>query len=128
MATEASSLRALEVAESLRGMGPVEIKRFFGGASLCLAGVQFAFVMKGTLYLRADEGTRKEFEDLGSRPFSYATRAGRVTVASYYETPADVMDDATALRTWAAQAHRAALQARPKAGGRRAAGRSESAA
>ena len=109
-------------------MGPVEIKRFFGGASLCLAGVQFAFVMKGTLYLRADEGTRKDFEDLGSCPFSYATRAGRVTVASYYETPADVMDDATALRTWAAQAHRAALQARPKAGGRRAAGRSESAA
>ena len=107
-------------------MGPVEIKRFFGGASLCLAGVQFAFVMKGALYLRADETTRKAFEDLGTRPFSYATRAGRVTVASYYETPADVMDDAAALRSWAAQAHRAALQARRKPAGRRAGDRVES--
>ena len=112
MPAEPSSLRALEIAESLRAMGQVDVKRFFGGASLCLGGVQFAFVMKGTLYLRADEGTRNKFEDLGARPFSYSTRAGRVSVASYYETPADVMDDSTALRAWAGRAHSAALQAR----------------
>ena len=114
MPAESSSLRAFEIAESLGAMGQVDVKRFFGGASLCLGGVQFAFVMKGTLYLRADDGTRKKFEDLGACPFSYSTRARRVTVASYYETPADVMDDATALHAWAAQAHSAALQARRK--------------
>lgn len=95
-------------------MGQVDVKRFFGGASLCLGGVQFAFVMKGTLYLRANEDTRKKFEDLGACPFSYSTRARRVTVASYYETPAEVMDDSTALHAWAKQAHTAASQAARK--------------
>ncbi|WP_390342629.1 TfoX/Sxy family protein [Variovorax boronicumulans] len=112
---ERSHGRALELAESLGAMGPIEVKRFFGGFGLVQAGVQFAFVMKGTLYLRVDDATRPEFERLGAVPFSYATSASTVKVASYYEAPVDALEDPHALREWATKALASALGARKPA-------------
>ncbi|MBS0521498.1 MAG: TfoX/Sxy family protein [Proteobacteria bacterium] len=106
-----------EVAYTLRGLGDVEVRRFFAGSSLRLGGVQFAFVMKGVLYLRVNDLTRGKFEDAGCKPFSYAGGDRKMTVASYYEAPADVMEDPSMLRRWVRDAHRAAIQA--KSAGRR---------
>lgn len=111
VSTNASLLLATELADTLRDIGPILVKRFFGGYGLVLEGVQFAFVMKASLYLRADEHQRSNFERLGGRPFSYATRNAQVTVASYYGAPAEVVDDAVALRVWAVEAYAAALTA-----------------
>jgi len=77
--SEPSRERALELAESLHAMGPIEVKRFFGGFGLVMQGVQFAFVMKSTLYLRVDDTTRPEFERIGATPFTYATRVSNVS-------------------------------------------------
>jgi len=103
---------ALDIAERIHGLGRVDVKRFFGGAALVADGVQFGFVMKGTLYLRVDDDSRPRFEALGAHPFSYAGGAKIVKVASYYAAPDDVLDNADELRLWAATAHRAALAAR----------------
>ncbi|MEO8023918.1 TfoX/Sxy family protein [Polaromonas sp.] len=103
---------AAEIADSLGTMGKIEVKKFFGGAGLVLGGVYFGFIMKGTLYLRTDSETRPRFEALALAPFSYATRAGRITVASYYEAPAEARDDAQMLLVWARQAYAAALRTR----------------
>lgn len=97
-------------------MGVIEVKRFFGGFGLVLQGVQFAFVMKGTLYLRVNDSTRPDFERVGAVPFTYATRASNVKVASYYQAPVDALDDPHVLREWAAKAYAcapAALAALP---------------
>jgi len=91
-------------------MGAIEVKRFFGGSSLLADGVQFAFVMKGTLYLRTDDNTRAAFVAKGAAPFSYAKSAARVQVTSYYEAPADVLDDPAALLRWSIEAHAVALR------------------
>jgi DNA transformation protein len=103
---------ALDIAGRIDGLGPVGVRRFFAGAALLADGVQFGFVMKGTLYLRVDDASRPDFEALGARPFCYAGGSKIVTVASYYEAPDDVLEDAEELRGWAARAHRAALVAR----------------
>jgi TfoX/Sxy family transcriptional regulator of competence genes len=110
--------RALEIADRLDALGPVTVSRFFAGASLIADGVQFGFVMKGSLYLRVDDRSRTAFEALGAAPFAYAGRSKAVTVASYYEAPSEIVDDPDRLSRWAAEAHRAAVTAR----GRRRAG------
>ena len=108
---ELARQRAHEIADALGGARKVTVTRFFGGAALVAHGTQFAFVIKGTLYLRTDASSRARFEARGCAPFSYATRRGRVVVASYHEAPPDVVDDPAQLREWVAAAQRSAARA-----------------
>jgi DNA transformation protein len=115
MAMNASSReRALEFAERLRSIGPIEVNRFFSGAGLRKDGVQFAFVIGGTLYLKADEQSRPAFEASGAKPFTYSSRSQIVRVTSYWEAPDEVVDDPDALLLWVGQALRAAMAAPKK--------------
>jgi DNA transformation protein len=112
MNSAAARERALEIAEGLTGMGPVTVSRFFGGAALSAGGVQFGFVSKGSLYLRVDEESRRDFEARGAAPFTYSGRSKAVKVASYYEAPDDIIEDSEELNRWAARAYSAARSAK----------------
>jgi DNA transformation protein and related proteins len=101
----ASKATAEEIARELQNLGPVSVTRFFAASGLSLDGVQFGFVMKGALYLRVDEASRGRYAAFGCQPFSYETRERRVTVAGYYQAPAEAMDEPTVLREWVTQAH-----------------------
>jgi TfoX/Sxy family transcriptional regulator of competence genes len=103
---------ALEIAERISGLGPVTVRRFFSGAGLVADGVQFAFVIGGSLYLKVDDEFRPAFEAMGARPFVYEGKRKPVTISSYYETPEDVIYDPDELRRWAVRSHRAAAAAR----------------
>ncbi|MFH1556335.1 MAG: hypothetical protein B7Z41_08830 [Rhizobiales bacterium 12-66-7] len=105
-----TSQRALaeDYAARIDGLGPISVHRYFGGASLRADGVQFGFVMKGVLYLKADELSRGAFERHGCAPFSYPGASRQVTVAAYYEAPSEILDDPEGLSGWAADALRAA--------------------
>ncbi|SEC02987.1 Transcriptional regulator of competence genes, TfoX/Sxy family [Rhizobiales bacterium GAS188] len=111
MSLDTARARALEIAIQLGSLGTITVSRFFGGAALLADGVQFAFVIKGSLYLRVNEESRPAFEALGAAPFSYAGRSKSVTVASYYEAPAEIVDDADELLRLAARSRQAALAA-----------------
>jgi hypothetical protein len=78
-----------------------EVLRASGRASTGSVG----FVMKGALYLRVDEASRGRYAAFGCQPFAYETRERRVTVAGYYQAPAEAMDEPTVLREWVTQAH-----------------------
>ncbi|MBV2149864.1 TfoX/Sxy family protein [Sphingobium sp. AS12] len=112
---------ALDLAERIGGLHTITVKRFFGGAALVADGVQFGFVMKGSLYLRVDDAGRATFEAMGAAPFRYAAAGWVVTVTGYYEVPTDIVDDPERLRAWAEQARRTAATAR--GGGQPIAGR-----
>ena len=105
-----TSPRALaeDYAVRIGGLGPISVHPYFAGASLRADGVQFGFVMKGVLYLKADEISRGAFERHDCAPFSYPGAAGQVTVSAYYEAPAEILDDPEGLSGWAADALRAA--------------------
>jgi DNA transformation protein and related proteins len=100
--------QALDIADRLHDIGPVEVTRFFGGAGLTSEGRQFGFVMKGSLYLRADDLSRPMFKDAGAGPFTYQNRSGTVTVTSYYRIPDEIAAETGELTRWALQARRAA--------------------
>ena len=48
--------------EELRGVGPIAVRRMFGGAGVFANGIMFALIADDTLYFKADEATRAEFE------------------------------------------------------------------
>jgi TfoX/Sxy family transcriptional regulator of competence genes len=111
MTAASARQQALDVADQLHVMGPVEVGRFFGGARFALDGRQFGFVMKGDLYLRVDDRSRPDFENRGQGPFTYRTRYRTVTVASYYRVPDEVAASSDELSRWAVEALRAARDA-----------------
>ncbi|RDI52379.1 TfoX/Sxy family protein [Microvirga subterranea] len=84
-------------AESIRdifqGIGPVQIRRMFGGQGVYRDGMMFALEAGGELYLKADQSSQDTFRDRGSRPFAYTTRDGRVTIMSYWLMPESALDD-----------------------------------
>lgn len=108
----ASRNRALDLADRLHELGPITVTRFFGGAALVRAGIQFAFVIDGLIYFRVDDLSRLDFERLGTSPFTYEGRSKPVIIASYYELPNKIADDLDELRRWAVRAIHAATAAK----------------
>ena len=100
------------------GFGPVTIRRMFSGFGISADGINFAMVLRGGLYLRADDETIPRFVAEGSKPFHYQTGTRSVTVNSYWQLPERLYDDPDELTDWAraalAAAQRAALRKRPK--------------
>lgn len=90
--------------EQLASLGDVECRRFFGGWGFRCAGVQFAVVLRQTLYVVVDETLRRDLIDAGSEPFSYTKKTGPVTVERFYAAPEDCLDDPDVLRHWARRA------------------------
>ena len=64
--------------DALSGFGTVSVRRMFGGAGVYVDGVMFGLVADDTLYLKADDATRRAFEVEGQGPFVYGSR-GRAT-------------------------------------------------
>lgn len=95
----------------LAPLGQVSTGRFFGGSGLRLGGVQFAMVIGGIAYLRADESLAAELESLGSSPFRYRTKRREVRVDAYWSVPDAGLDDSDLLVGWARRALRAARTA-----------------
>ena len=97
-----------ELMHRLRKIGSVEVKRFFGGYGLVHAGVQFAFVMKGSLFFYVNDQTRDQYIQQHSQAFSYSTKSKQVIVNSYFEVPASPLESDTELIEWAIAAIEAA--------------------
>jgi DNA transformation protein len=75
----------------------------FGGFGLYCDGRFFGLIARDTLYLKVDEASRDEYVHRGCRPFRpYADRPH--LSMSYYEVPADVLEDADAMVAWARKA------------------------
>jgi DNA transformation protein len=99
------------VVESLQPLGPVTARRMFGGHGIFLHDLMFGLVAWDTLYFKVDAVNRPEFEHRGLEPFSYHAR-GRTMEMSYYEAPAEGLDDLELLCGWARDAYAAAQRAR----------------
>ncbi|AWV02176.1 competence protein TfoX [Burkholderia sp. JP2-270] len=113
MSWQADKAHGEEIAYQIASLGHIDVTRFFSGAALRLDGVMFGFLARGSLFLRVDDVNRPAFVAAGMGPFSYSGRTRTVALEGYYETPADVLEDAGALFDWCRGAYRAALLAGP---------------
>ncbi len=99
------------VLEQLREHPGVTWRRLFGGWSLYAGGLHFGIVYDGRLYFKADEAGRPAFQERGMGPFRPGD-GGDVALISYWEVPADVLEDPESLAGWARTAVAAARAAR----------------
>src|SRR5688572_17776272 len=99
------------VIELLAPLGGVAARRMFGGHGLYCDGVFFGILLDNTLYLKADDQNRGDFERAGSEIFSY-TRAGKRATLNFYCAPEEAMDTSRLMLPWARSAVAAALRSR----------------
>ena len=114
---------AEDLRDIFRGVGPVQIRRMFGGQGVYQGEVMFALVASDELYLKVDGESTGFFRDRGSRPFAYETRDGRKSIMSYWLMPESALDDpdeAAELADMALAAARRAKSAQPRKGGKAA--------
>ncbi len=101
------------VMELLGPFGTVGARRMFGGHGLYLDGLMFAIVSEDTLYLKADDMNRIEFEQAGCEIFSYA-RQGKPARLNFFRAPEDAMESSELMLPWARTAYAAALRSNAK--------------
>lgn len=99
----------------LAPLGPVAVRRMFGGAGIYCDGQVFAFVDDDTLFFKTDEAGRAAFEAEGLGPFTYMTKHGPGTLLSYWRAPERLLDDRDEMLEWAGRALAVARRAtKPK--------------
>lgn len=68
-------------------LGPVRVRRMFGGAGLFLDGVMFGLIAGGAIHLKAAAALGE-----GSSPFTF-DKAGRPVRLGYWSLPDAALDD-----------------------------------
>lgn len=107
---------ALFLQEQLAAIGPISVRRMFGGGGVYADGIMFGLLIGDALYFKAGKDNQSRFKDEGMAPFSYVGR-GRVVALSYWRVPERLLDDPDELCVWARRALADARNA--KASGRR---------
>lgn len=109
------------VKELFAGMGPIAVKRMFGGAGGYADGVMFLLIADDAIYLKTDEPLRAALREECSGPFvwepSSGPRAGEKVEMSYWRLPDAALDDPELAVEWGRKALAVAIakaKAKPK--------------
>jgi DNA transformation protein and related proteins len=90
---------AESIQDLFQELGPVRIRRMFGGQGIYAGERMFALEAGGSLFLKADDVNRPLLQEAGSRPFVYGAN-GRTATMSYWSMPEDGLDDPSAAAHW----------------------------
>jgi DNA transformation protein and related proteins len=99
------------ILEMLSPSMEVTPKRMFGGVGLYCGGYFFALIDDDTLFLKADDANRPDFQANGSQPFM---PPGNKASMGYFSAPAELMDDPEELAVWARRSVEVAMRAKAK--------------
>ncbi len=89
------------IAEQLERLGRVRMRGMFGGAGVYLDDLMFGLIFEETLYLKADDRNRADFEAEGMGPFTFEMNDGTTGQLHYWEVPERLYDDPDELARWA---------------------------
>jgi len=95
------------VMDQLAFVDGLRSRAMFGGVGIFQNHRMFAIVLKGSLYLKSDAVSKRDFESRGLPAFIYHVR-GKSVQLSYHEAPGEVLDDQDAMRQWVTLSLRAA--------------------
>ena len=102
------------VCDLFQSFGEIQIKLMFGGAGIYLKDRMFGLIVDERIYLKANDGTRRAFDDEGCKPFTFENKKGEVMSMSYFEIPSRLLDDPGELTNWARSAYEVAIAAKAK--------------
>ena len=96
------------VKELFAGVGPVQIKRMFGGAGGYVDGVMFLLLGNDTIHIKTDDALKAELREEGSGPFVFTPkngpRAGESIDLGYWRLPDSALDDPDEAAVWGRKA------------------------
>lgn len=96
------------VRELFAGVGPVQIKRLFGGAGGYADGLMFLLLSDDTIHIKVDDALKVELREAGSGPFEWrpksGPRAGETIDLGYWRLPDSALDDPAEAVLWARKA------------------------
>jgi DNA transformation protein len=96
------------ILEQLARLPRVTSRRMFGGVGLYSDGVFFAIIDNDTVFFKVDDSTRATYVERGGEPFRPYKDRPEVSM-SYFQVPAEILEDADELVPWARAAVRAAV-------------------
>ena len=101
--------------DMLGELGNVRARAMFGGFGIFRGDLMVGLIADEVFYLKVDDENRPDFEKAGSSPFLYH-RAGRSEPIemSYWEVPADVLENGHQLREWTDRSYEAARRNRQR--------------
>ena len=100
------------IEEMFQALGPVTIKRMFGGKGIYHQGRILALEVGGEILLKADEESAPDFSAAGSRQWFYDGKSGKPVKMPYWSIPDDAFDDPDEMAQWVRRAYQAALRAK----------------
>ncbi len=98
--------------DQLAPLGNACGRAMFGGWGVYLDGVIVGIIAWDSFYMKVDDSNRPTFEAAGSEPFTYDGK-GKPIVMSYWQCPAEVLEDPEVLRAWTLQSLAASRRSRP---------------
>jgi DNA transformation protein len=101
----------IDIEEMFQSLGPVTIKRMFGGKGIYHLGRIVAVEVRGEMLLKADGVSAPEFETAGARQWAYEGKQGKPVNMPYWSIPEDAFDDPDVMARWVALAYEAAVRA-----------------
>lgn len=103
--------------EMLEPLGTVTARAMFGGAGVYVDGTIIGLIASDVLYFKVDDANRTDYETHGMGPF--VPFADKPFPMSYWEVPADILEDQDELCAWAQKAWEVSRRAGSKKGRKR---------
>ncbi|MBX3596411.1 MAG: TfoX/Sxy family protein [Rhizobiaceae bacterium] len=101
-----------DLRDLFRGLGPITIRRMFGGKGIYHNGLITALVVQGEVLLKADTRSAPEFEAAGCTQWTYESRSGKMAAMPYWSVPDSAIDDHEEMTIWARKAYEASVRAK----------------
>ena len=89
------------VLDQLTDLRGLTCRAMFGGYGLYRRAKFFGIIHKGRLYFKVTPATIAHYTQQGMKPFRPNAKQ---TLKSFYEVPADILEDIERVTTWAEQA------------------------
>lgn len=100
------------ISDLFAGLGPVSIRRMFGGKGIYFDNVIIAIEIRGELMLKADAKNAPELAAAGCKQWTYTgSRHGKLVAMPYWTVPDNAVDDPDEMAVWARKAYEAGLRA-----------------
>ena len=87
------------ILDQLSNWIPILTKRMFGCIGLYADGLMFGIIAKETIYFKVDDSNKNKYLEAGSETLKLFK--SNSVVASFYEVPVEIIEDANQFVVWA---------------------------
>ena len=100
------------IGDLFAGLGPVSIRKMFGGKGIYFNDVIVAIEIRGELMLKADAESAPDFAAAGCTQWTYTgSRHGKLVAMPYWTVPDNAVDDPDEMAVCARKSYEAGLRA-----------------